>query len=129
MRDLGSTGRKPLTPTQRLKLFEAHKGICCLCGGRIFGGNWIDEHLRPLGLGGGNESENRGPAHLRCAGLKTPADLRRIAKAKAQKKKHLGISQPLKKKIPSRPFPDVYREHHDPSPLGPPRPLFHPPDG
>ncbi|MDB5508667.1 MAG: endonuclease [Hyphomicrobiales bacterium] len=126
MSDLGTHPRKPLSPTQRLKLFEAHKGLCCLCGNRIIGANWIDEHIRPLGLGGGNELDNRGPAHIRCAGLKTAADLRRIAKAKAQKKRHLGIRPPEQKKIPSRPFCDTYKERRELSPLGPPRPMFRP---
>ena len=31
MTDIGTTPRKPLSPTQRLKLFEAHRGICALC--------------------------------------------------------------------------------------------------
>lgn len=95
MTDVGSTPRKPLTPTQRLKLFEAHKGICCLCERKIQAGEvWIDEHLTPLGLGGSNETANRGPAHEACAAGKTngkDGDLATIAKAKRRKMKHLGI--------------------------------------
>ena len=95
MTDVGSTPRKPLTPTQRLKLFEAHKGICCLCDRKIQAREpWIDEHLTPLGLGGGNEMANRGPAHKDCADEKTHGkggDIATIAKAKRQKMRHLGI--------------------------------------
>jgi hypothetical protein len=95
--DVGTTPRKPLTPTQRLKLFEAFQGRCVLCDRKIEAGEpWIDEHLRALGLGGTNAAENRGPAHKACADLKTlgkDGDLARIAKAKRQKMRHLGIRQ------------------------------------
>lgn len=100
MTDVGSTPRKPLTPTQRLKLFEAHKGICCLCERKIQAGEpWIDEHRRALGLGGGNETANRGPAHKACADEKTHGkggDIATIAKAKRQKMRHIGIRPPSK---------------------------------
>lgn len=93
--DLGTTKRKPLTPTQRLALFERHKGVCSLCSKRIRAGEtWIDEHLRALGLAGSNASENRGIAHKACADAKTygaDGDLARIAKAKRQKMAALGI--------------------------------------
>jgi 5-methylcytosine-specific restriction protein A len=96
--DVGTTPRKPLTPTQRLKLFEAFQGRCVLCDRKIEAGEpWIDEHLRALGLGGTNAAENRGPAHKACADLKThgkDGDLARIAKAKRQKMRHLGIRKP-----------------------------------
>lgn len=90
--DVGTTPRKPLTPTQRLRLFEAHKGVCCCCGLYIKAGErWIDEHIIPLALGGTNDLENRAPAHEKCAALKTKDDMERIAKAKRQKRAHLGI--------------------------------------
>ncbi len=106
--DVTTTPRKSLTPTQRLKLFEKHKGICCLCGNKICAGEpWIDEHKRALGLAGSNDPENRAPAHVKCAELKTygkDGDLARIAKAKRQKMKHLGIRKPNRPKIRSRGF-------------------------
>lgn len=95
--DVGTTPRKPLTPTQRLKLFESFGGRCVLCDRKIEAGErWIDEHLRALGLGGSNAAENRGPAHKACADAKTfgkDGDLARIAKAKRVKMRHLGIRQ------------------------------------
>jgi 5-methylcytosine-specific restriction endonuclease McrA len=93
--DLGTTKRKPLTPTQRLKLFEDHKGICVVCGGKInFGEAWIDEHVRALGLAGTNDMDNRAPAHVKCAEAKTHnEDMPRITKAKAQKRAALGIKR------------------------------------
>lgn len=83
--DVGTTVRKALTPTQRLKMFEAHKGMCVLCGAKIQAGEpWIDEHLTALGLSGSNDLKNRGPAHLKCAEAKThgsDGDLSKIARA------------------------------------------------
>ena len=99
MSDVGTTPRKGLTPTQRLKLFEAHRGICALCSRPIRGEPWRDEHLRALGLGGGNETENRAPVHIACAEAKDADDIPRIAKAKRQKMANLGI------KKASRPIP------------------------
>lgn len=96
MTDIGTTKRRPLTPSQRLKLFEDHDGICVICGRAIRSGEkWIDEHIRALGLGGSNDPENRGPAHETCAATKTrKEDMPRIAKAKRQKRKLLGIKKP-----------------------------------
>lgn len=101
--DLGTTKRKPLTPTQRLALFERYKGICVLCSTKIHAGQpWIDEHLRALGLGGSNDASNRGIAHEACANAKTygpDGDLARIAKAKRQKMASLGIKPEGRRKL------------------------------
>lgn len=97
MTDVGTTPRKPLTPTQRLKLFERHKGICALCQREIrTGEKWIDEHLRPLGLGGSNDDDNRAPVHVACAEAKThgpTGDIAKVAKAKRAKMAALGIKR------------------------------------
>ena len=69
--DVGTTPRKPLSPKERLAIFERERGICCLCERPITDRKWIDEHKRALGLGGSNEPENRGIAHIACADLKT----------------------------------------------------------
>lgn len=108
--DVGTTPRKPLTPRQRLKLFEEHKGICVLCGLQIRSGEkWIDEHLRALGLGGSNDFDNRAPVHVACAEAKThKEDIPRIAKAKRQKMAALGIKR-SGPKIASRGFPRKQR--------------------
>jgi len=96
MTDVGTTPRKPLTPRQRLDMWERHKGICCICKQKIDGtrDRWIDEHIIPLALGGSNDLANRGPAHEACARDKTKDDLRSIAKAKRAKQRHLGIRKP-----------------------------------
>ena len=105
--DVGTTKRKPLTPTGRLALFERERGICCICGKKIVG-KFIDEHKRALGLGGSNDPDNRGVAHPKCAEVKThDEDMPRINKAKAQKKAQHGIKPVDSKPIVSAPFPPV----------------------
>jgi 5-methylcytosine-specific restriction protein A len=96
--DVGTTKRKPMTPRMRLKVWEAHKGICALCGTQINGvrERWIVEHLRALELGGTDTEDNMAPAHEACAIAKTVGkngDHARAAKAKRVKSKHLGIKK------------------------------------
>lgn len=96
--DVGTTKRKPMTPRMRLKVWEAHKGVCALCGGKIDGvrERWIVEHLRALELGGEDIEANMAPAHETCALMKTggtAGDHARAAKAKRVKGKHLGIKK------------------------------------
>jgi len=44
--------------------------------------------------------DNRGPAHVSCARAKTRDDAKRLAKAKRQKRKHLGIRQSKGRPMP-----------------------------
>jgi 5-methylcytosine-specific restriction endonuclease McrA len=89
--DVGTTRRKPLTPTQRLQLFERFGGRCYRCHQKILG-SFIDEHIKPLALGGSNDLDNRAPACPKCAEEKTRTeDMPRIVKAKAQKRAAHGI--------------------------------------
>ena len=97
MTDVTTTPRKALSPTARLKLFEAHSGKCGICGLQIRSGErWIVEHLRPLSLGGTNDHDNLAPVHLECANAKThgkDGDLAKAAKAKRVKMASLGIKR------------------------------------
>ncbi len=122
--DVGTTPRKRLTPTQRLALFERHKGICVICGKQIVAGEaWIDEHLRALGLGGSNDLDNRAPVHAACAAAKTAKeDVPAIAKAKRQKMAALGIKADGGRKIQSRGF--AKKERPSKMPLPPRRAMF-----
>lgn len=102
--DVGTEPRKPLTATQRLKIFEDKKGICCTCGMKIHG-KFIDEHWRALGLGGSNHKSNRDIAHIECAAVKTgEQDMPRINKAKRQKKAQHGLKPEGANKIESAGF-------------------------
>ena len=96
--DVGTTKRKNMTPRLRLKVWEAHKGMCAICGGKIDGvrERWILEHMRPLALGGADDESNMAPVHEGCALAKTfgkSGDIAKAAKAKRVKTKHLGIKK------------------------------------
>lgn len=100
------TKRGPMSPQRRLKIFEAHKGQCVLCGGKIDGtkDQWIIEHIRALGLDGEDKDENCGPAHETCRRIKDKDDVARISKAKRVKALHVGARVP-KGAIQSPGFP------------------------
>lgn len=129
MTDVGTTKRRSMTPTRRLRLFEAHKGICCLCHETIDGvrEKWTIEHLRALGLGGEDADENCAPAHEDCRRIKDKDDVERIAKAKRVKQRHIGVQTAPKQKIPGRGFPVSQKSaaRQTKIPLAP-RPLYRP---
>lgn len=85
------TPRKRLTPTQKLKMFLANGGICCICRTKIDNVKqaW-DEHFDPLWLNGTNDASNRRPAHKKCARLKSAAEAKDRAKDRNVAAKHFG---------------------------------------
>lgn len=93
MTDVGTTPRGPMGQMRRLRIWEAHKGVCILCGAKIDGvrEKWIVEHVRALVLGGADDDSNCAPAHEDCRRVKDKADVKSAAKAKRMKAKHLGI--------------------------------------
>jgi 5-methylcytosine-specific restriction protein A len=96
MTDVPTTPRRKLSPRDRLAVWEAHGGLCCICAGRIDGvrERWIVEHVRALELGGEDERANLRPAHEACAIDKTKTDHAMAAKAKRVKQRHIGIKRP-----------------------------------
>jgi 5-methylcytosine-specific restriction protein A len=107
MSDVGTTPRRPMSKSRRLRIFEFHKGICVLCKAPIDGvrDHWTVEHMRALGLGGADQDDNCGPAHETCRREKDKVDVRAIAKAKRAKSRHLGIVDAPKLK--GSPFPNT----------------------
>lgn len=95
-----------MSKSRRLKIWEAHGGICCLCEAKIDGvrEKWTIEHIICLALGGADDDANCAPAHEICRRLKDKGDIAAIAKAKRCKAKHLGIRKPSSFK---RPPPDT----------------------
>lgn len=88
--------RKPLTRLQRVKLFDEHKGECCLCNLPIRaerGERFIVEHIKPLWLGGADDLSNMAPAHERCAIAKTTREAPIKAKSDRVRARHLGIKK------------------------------------
>ena len=104
MTDVGTTPRGSMSQSRRLRIWEAHRGVCCLCGTKIDGVReaWTVEHLRALGLGGEDTDANCAPAHDRCRRVKDRQDVALIAKAKRVKAKHIGAK-------PRRPWPGTDR--------------------
>lgn len=85
-----------MSPTRRLRIFEAHKGRCHICGERIDGTRerWEAEHITPYALTRDDSDGNLAPAHERCHAGKTLGDVTRIAKAKRVQRKHIGAHRP-----------------------------------
>lgn len=96
MIEVATTPRKPMGQMRRLRIWEAERGICCLCGLKIDGvrEKWIIEHKRALVLGGEDTDDNCGPAHETCRRQKDKGDVADGARAKRRKAKMLGIKKP-----------------------------------
>lgn len=95
--DVGTTARRRMTPTRALRAWENTKGVCVTCGRPIDGTKerWFVEHIRALELGGKDEDDNLGPAHVNvCKAVKDAADHASAAKAKRMKRERLGIRPP-----------------------------------
>lgn len=86
--------RKPLTAKQKLQMFVAAGGRCCICGGKIDGVReaW-DEHVNPLWLDGDNTAPNRAPSHEKCARAKTAGEAATRAKVRTTAEKHFGAKR------------------------------------
>lgn len=129
MTDVGTTPRRSMTATRRLRIFEEHKGICVTCKQPIDGvrQKWFIEHDRALGLGGKDSDENCGPAHYECKPVKDKADIEAIAQAKRRKQAHLGIRVAKSRSFP-KPIktvsPRTARIRDNPKQTLPPRNLF-----
>ncbi len=126
MTDVPTTRRKSMSPSRRLRIWEAHSGRCCLCGQKIDGSRekWIVEHIRALGLAGEDTDDNCAPAHETCRRVKDKEDMAMIAKAKAMKRHHLGIKK-AGQKIKSAPFPKTEKAMKcQPKPTLPPRKIY-----
>jgi hypothetical protein len=96
------TERKHLSTTARLRIFEAAKGVCHLCGLKITAGEeWDVSHAIPLAIGGPDDETNRLPAHRRCHRQHTAeVDAPRIAKTKRQHAAHIGAKAPSRNPLP-----------------------------
>lgn len=103
--DVGTTTRLRMTPTRTLRAWERTKGHCVICTERIDGTKqpWFVEHIRALELGGADDDQNLGPAHYSCKPVKDAEDHSRAAAAKRAKRAELGIRDPRRTRIPSRP--------------------------
>jgi 5-methylcytosine-specific restriction endonuclease McrA len=84
--------RRRLSPKARAQIFTDAKGLCHICGGKIFK-TWEVEHVIPLALGGADEPSNMKPAHPVCHKAKTKIDVASTAKAKRLERRQMGIKK------------------------------------
>lgn len=104
---IGKTDDTPIPPRVRLRVFDAHKGICHISNRKIRPGDkWDCDHVKRIKDGGENRESNLAPALKAPHQAKTAAENRDQAKTDRLRKKHLGLT-PEKPKWPSRPFPNT----------------------
>jgi 5-methylcytosine-specific restriction enzyme A len=86
--------RATLSTKDRLRIFNAAKGVCDICQGQIHTGElWEISHRIPLELGGADDDSNRFPAHKICHRSDTSTkDIPAIAKAKRREASHIGAN-------------------------------------
>lgn len=115
--DIGTTKRKAMPQMRILRIWEASKGICCLCNRPIEGTKdvWYVEHIRALELGGKDTDDNCGPAHYACKPEKDADDHGRAAEAKREKAANLGI--PKRSTLKGRGFAKAPKQRRASAPL------------
>ena len=97
---IGKTDDTRIPPRVRLRVFEAHDGVCALTGQKIMAGDkWDCDHKVALINGGEHRESNLQPALQLAHRKKTADDVKLKAKADRVRKKHLGITEP-KSKLP-----------------------------
>lgn len=98
---IGKTDDSAIPPRVRLRVFEAHGGICHLSGRRIQAGEpWDCDHVVALINGGQHRESNLAPALRDKHREKTALDVREKSIVRLKRMKSLGIA-PKK----SRPMP------------------------
>ena len=101
---IGKTDDTPIPPRVKLRIFEAHRGICHISGRKIRPGDeWDADHIIALCNGGENRESNLAPAIREKHREKTADDVAQRAKDDRVRKKHLGLWQskyPMRRKPP-----------------------------
>lgn len=88
--------RRRLSRLERVKIFDAHQGICLHCKLKIHaerGEKWEAMHIVSLWAGGKDEHENMGPGHVKCHREQTTAEAPVKAKSDRVRARHLGIKR------------------------------------
>ena len=92
---VGKTPDAKIPDRVRLRVFEAHGGICHLTGRKIRPGDtWDVDHVQALCNGGEHRESNLAPALREAHRAKTAEDVKQRAKDDRVRKKHLGIWKP-----------------------------------
>lgn len=89
----GKTDDSPIPPRVRLRVFEAHGGICHLSGRRIQAGEpWDCDHVVALVNGGEHRESNLAPALRDKHREKTALDVREKSIVRRKRMKSIGIA-------------------------------------
>jgi 5-methylcytosine-specific restriction endonuclease McrA len=108
---IGSTDDARVPPRVRLRIFEAHSGVCHLTGRKIMPGDkWDLDHIIALANGGKHAEFNLAPALKEPHRAKTKDDVKLKSRIARIRQRHLGIGR-SRKKINSRGFPTFERQH------------------
>ncbi len=97
--------RKTFSRTERVRLFDLHRGLCHICEEKIqVGEAWDLEHIVPWALTRDDSDGNVKPAHKSCHKEKTADDVDGIRKADRIRAKHIGAWPKSKAPLRSRGF-------------------------
>lgn len=89
---IGSSPDAKVPPHVRLRIFDAHGGVCHIAKRKIMGGElWDLDHIKALANGGEHRESNLAPALRDKHKAKTADDVAEKAAVDAKRKKHLGI--------------------------------------
>jgi 5-methylcytosine-specific restriction endonuclease McrA len=92
---IGKDDNTPIPPRVKLRVFEAHGGVCHLSGRKIRAGEpWDCDHVKALINGGENRETNLAPALRDKHRIKTAQDVAEKADTYRRRSKHLGLKQP-----------------------------------
>jgi 5-methylcytosine-specific restriction endonuclease McrA len=98
---IGKTDDTAVPRRVRLRNFLDYKGVCGICGIKIFGKRWITDHKVALINDGENRERNLWPIHEVCdRTVKTPRDVAEKSAVARVQMSHYGI-----RKRKSRPMP------------------------
>lgn len=91
---IGATPDSPIPPRVKLRVFDAHGGVCHLSGRKIRAGEpWDCDHVKALINGGENRETNLAPALRDKHREKTAEDVAEKATVYAKRIKHVGIKK------------------------------------
>ena len=92
---IGKTDDTPIPARVKLRVFEAHGGVCHLSGRKIRAGDpWDCDHVQALINGGQNRETNLAPALRDKHREKTAEDVAQKAETYRKRSKHLGLKGP-----------------------------------
>lgn len=102
---VGKTPDSPIPARVKLRVFEAHGGVCHISKRKIRAGEaWQCDHVRALINGGENRERNLAPALADAHRAKTAEDVAIKSKTYRMAAKHNGTWTKSKRQIPSRGF-------------------------